>query len=372
MIKVLLVYPMELPWYDHYHRELLSEDSIRYCVTGTKQVIQHAIGMEKKEAKNNFRLNSHLFLKIFGGFSGLDRIINDISPNIIISKELNSATTYKISKLSGNFKHIVISDETVPPEKSLYGKFPITRFYFEYSCSRVNYIIFHSVRSKEALLPYCKSIKKSSVIYPTAPVTSDTNAHFDTISDRKFVFLFIGNMLSNKGVTTLIKSVSLLSTLTDKKFLLRMAGKGPLSEFVRISARNNEHLEFLGYVNEAQKENLLKSSDVFVYPSEDIELLGLKRWEEQSPASVMEAMAHGLPVIGSNSGSLPEIIRDPRVIVEQKNFKDLAVKMKMLIERAEYRRELGESNINWSRNNLRGKGESSKVNDFVKEVWDKK
>ena len=105
-----------------------------------------------------------------------------------------------------------------------------------------------------------------------------------------------------------------------------------------------------------------------MYPSEDVKLFGFWRWEEQGALSAIEAMAHGLPVIGTDSGSLPEIIRDPRVIVSQKNSFLLASKMKMLMDDKNLRREIGKNNLGWTRNNNKELEDDNKVNKFIKEV----
>ena len=60
-----------------------------------------------------------------------------------------------------------------------------------------------------------------------------------------------------------------------------------------------KNIKFLGFVNDQNtKSELLFSSDVFLGPSHS-EALGLV---------FIEALAHGLPVIGSKTGGIPEII----------------------------------------------------------------
>jgi glycosyltransferase involved in cell wall biosynthesis len=103
-----------------------------------------------------------------------------------------------------------------------------------------------------------------------------------------------------KGHGTLLKS---LRALDDVGGTLRMWIVGDGSE--RLAAESQaaqlglgqDRVRFLG--RRSDIDRLLNAADFFVLPS-DIEGL---------PLSILEAMAHGLPVIASNVGGIPEIIQ---------------------------------------------------------------
>ena len=63
---------------------------------------------------------------------------------------------------------------------------------------------------------------------------------------------------------------------------------------------DEKHIQFLG--RRSDIDDLLSAADFFVLPS-DIEGL---------PMAILEAMAHGLPIVASNVGGIPEIIDDER------------------------------------------------------------
>jgi glycosyltransferase involved in cell wall biosynthesis len=82
---------------------------------------------------------------------------------------------------------------------------------------------------------------------------------------------------------------------------LVIAGRGPLEEEVRSYARRDPRIEYAGFLNEKQVGQLLDDSDVLACPS---------LWEEPFGRVVIDAYKHAMPVIATNMGAFPEIVRD--------------------------------------------------------------
>ncbi|GMW01030.1 MAG: glycosyl transferase [Candidatus Hydrogenedentota bacterium] len=99
-----------------------------------------------------------------------------------------------------------------------------------------------------------------------------------------------------KGVNTLIEAARLLPGIPFK-----IAGEGPLLEPLRKSAPAN--VEFLGQIGKQELAQFYARSRVCVVPSVWMEAFGLV---------AAEAMAHGIPVIATRMGALPEIVDDAR------------------------------------------------------------
>lgn len=113
---------------------------------------------------------------------------------------------------------------------------------------------------------------------------------------REITFLFLGRLSSHKGILTLLKA---FEEVKDKNIRLLIGGSGELQEVVKICAKRDSRIKYLGFVSgEGKKEGLL-NSDIFVIPSE---------WYEVSPLTIQEAYGYGLPVIGTDLGSIPEHI----------------------------------------------------------------
>jgi glycosyltransferase involved in cell wall biosynthesis len=108
-------------------------------------------------------------------------------------------------------------------------------------------------------------------------------------------FLFLGQLASHKGIPTLLAAISKLPR--NIEIVFSFAGKGVLEGLVETTPDCN----YVGQVNGIEKTALLESADVLVLPSE---------WYENNPISVLEALNHGLAIIGANIGGIPELVND--------------------------------------------------------------
>lgn len=105
--------------------------------------------------------------------------------------------------------------------------------------------------------------------------------------------LYVGRLSREKGLITLLEAWK------GVDFPLRIAGDGPLRDMVVGSAP--AQLEYLGSLAQEQVSREMGRAAALVMPSE---------WYEGFPMVLVEAMAHGLPVIGSNIGAMAEVIQD--------------------------------------------------------------
>lgn len=118
--------------------------------------------------------------------------------------------------------------------------------------------------------------------------------HAKQASARKKV-LYIGRLESRKGVKYLLRAYALLEAKFPDTELI-IAGKGPDQEKLELLAEDLgiQNVEFLGYVSDEQKMQLLAESDLFVSPALYGESFGIV---------LLEAMATGNVVVaGNNSG----------------------------------------------------------------------
>ncbi len=111
--------------------------------------------------------------------------------------------------------------------------------------------------------------------------------------------LFLGRLIRQKGVDALIDAVATLEPPAH----LCVAGDGP--ERVRLAeraARNRVRVAFHGFVEGAQKRELLRTAAVVCVPSREVGFLS-----EGAPLVLREARAHGVPVVATRVGGIPEL-----------------------------------------------------------------
>ena len=140
-------------------------------------------------------------------------------------------------------------------------------------------------------------------IYQPEPVAASALRVAHRISKASFVIGFVGRFVEEKGIATLLHALSLLRGV-DWCFVL--AGSGPCEDDLRALVSTlglNENVRFVGFVPHADTPSLLSMFDVLVLPSET-----RKHWKEQFGRVIIEANACGTPVIGTDSGEIPNVI----------------------------------------------------------------
>jgi 1,4-alpha-glucan branching enzyme len=112
--------------------------------------------------------------------------------------------------------------------------------------------------------------------------------------------IYVGRLVIEKGVQYLLEAVpGLLERFTQVKLVI--AGNGPYEQELQQLAAAlciREHVKFVGFVSETERNRLLTESQVAVFPS-IYEPFGMV---------ALEAMAAGVPVIVSRTGGLAEIV----------------------------------------------------------------
>jgi glycosyltransferase involved in cell wall biosynthesis len=107
--------------------------------------------------------------------------------------------------------------------------------------------------------------------------------------------LFIGSLFPYKNVDTLIQAF--LNIKQRIPHTLVIIGNRELS---RAPLHKDERICYFGYIHREEIANFYSYADLYVQPS----------LAEGFGLTVLEAMACGVPVIASNSGSLPEVAGD--------------------------------------------------------------
>jgi len=109
-----------------------------------------------------------------------------------------------------------------------------------------------------------------------------------------FTVLFVGRLIDKKGTRVLCE---VAKEIPDMNFVF--VGTGPDEDYLKEQEKKNRNIKFVGFVRNDLLYKYYNSSDVFCIPSQ---------YEEGFGRVVMEAVACGLPVVGSNKGGIPEAL----------------------------------------------------------------
>ena len=161
----------------------------------------------------------------------------------------------------------------------------------------------------------------------------DTNEYDIPTSDEGYA-VYIGRLSKEKGILNLIEAMSII-----KEGKLKIAGDGPekVNIFKFIKKNNLEdRIELLGYLNKEQVKDVVSKCRCVVVPS---------IWYENCPYSVLETLAIGKPVIGSNIGGITELIENNKTgyIYNYKNINDLSEKLEKIFEEKEVIKKLNKN-----------------------------
>lgn len=114
--------------------------------------------------------------------------------------------------------------------------------------------------------------------------------------------LYVGRLAATKGLPVLFEALAAMKS-SHPRLVLTVVGDGPdraALEGAVESRGMREMVRFVGYQSQAEVREHLRQTDVFALPS----------FAEGVPVVLMEAMAAGVPVVGTRVGGASELVED--------------------------------------------------------------
>jgi glycogen synthase len=170
-------------------------------------------------------------------------------------------------------------------------------------------------------------------IYNPFPVYRFSGSHAPR--EKRYDFVYLGRLVSEKGVGTLIRAFDLVVKQSPGESLnLLIIGDGSwrykLESLVKEWALE-DRVVFAGSKTGAELIELVQQCEIAVVPSE---------WEEPMGGVALELLAAGKPLIVSKKGGLAECVGDAGLLFENGDHEDLAVCMSRLLKDEELRNSL--------------------------------
>ena len=168
------------------------------------------------------------------------------------------------------------------------------------------------------------------------PATAERPSFLPRKNPGDFFVGFAGRVTAAKGWHVLLAALTQL----PPPFKGLIAGTGDDEALLRLwcsSPQFQDRVHFLGALPKEMLWSFYRALDVLVLPS-----VTTPTWTEQFGAVLAEAMACGVPVVGSDSGAIPEVVADAGLVVPEQNPTALAEAIHKLECDADLRRSLSE------------------------------
>lgn len=145
------------------------------------------------------------------------------------------------------------------------------------------------------------------------------------MESKKYTIMSVGSLSQMyKAPDIVIKALAMLKEKGIETKLVWLGDGIFKSEMIELAKKYEVDADFKGNVSASDVHLNLNNADIFLLVSRT----------EGLPRAIVEAMAHGLPCIGSNVGGIPELL-SKQMIVEKENVSQLANLIEKLIKNPE-------------------------------------
>lgn len=295
---------------------------------------------EWKGAKKYAELSPEEFAKLYSTYlEQITKIVDDFKPDVI---HVNHA--FYLTWIASHIKSL----QGVAYVVTLHG----TDIFLTSTDRRYRFLTAQALDRSEqiiAVAPHAKKwflkqygrkfTRKMRVVPPGLQIEDLPESVDTTLLDKKYhtsdkkVILFVGRITREKGVIYLLKAANKI------KGEILIVGEGPEKPLLEEYAKNNKlrNVHFLGYFGAKhidELRTLYQRADVVVLPSIVDESLGLV---------ILEAMAAQTPVVASNKGGIPLVVKDGKngILIRARSAKAISEAVNSIISNPVLSKEMG-------------------------------
>jgi phosphatidylinositol alpha-1,6-mannosyltransferase len=239
---------------------------------------------------------------------------------------------------------------------------PVSRWLFLRTVKKARWLFFNSDFSRRRLLEVIPELAdKTEVLGCGVRLLKPDSSQAGRLMARRRlgwedepVLVTVAQLVARKGVDTVIKAMpAILKRFPSCRYVV--VGAGPEKDtLINLSSELNisEHVNFVGRVDDEQKNMIYAASDIYVMVSQSDE----QGAEEGFGIVFLEANNHGLPVVASRCGGIVEAVEDGvnGVLVDQRAAEQVASAVTSLLldpqmrfRLAEAGRERIQNKFNW-------------------------
>ena len=147
---------------------------------------------------------------------------------------------------------------------------------------------------------------------------------------------YVGRLVEQKGILDLLEAAAGMKG----DFQLTLVGAGPMQAAIEARAAAlgiADRVEIVAGVPSREMPAILNRLDALVLPSRT-----RGNWKEQFGRALVEAMACEVPVVGSDSGEIPNVVGDAGLVFPEGDVGALRLHLEKLRGSPDLRRNLGE------------------------------
>ena len=160
------------------------------------------------------------------------------------------------------------------------------------------------------------------------PAKREEGRQAQGLGSEDLVIGYAGKFVEEKGLRTLLGAFAEVAR-QHKNAHLVLAGGGPLRDELAATSRQlglADRVHIPGVIHNSELPQFMNALDVFVLPSET-----RSNWREQFGRALVEAMACGTPIVGSDSGEIPTVLGDAGLIFHEGDKAELADCLRCLL-----------------------------------------
>lgn len=203
-----------------------------------------------------------------------------------------------------------------------------------------------------------------------APSCKERKAYRSRLSfDSYFVIGYAGRLVKDKGVDDIL-SVFIEIARTNENIALLLVGNGELREEIEEKGSNAgiaNRIHVTGFIDQAEVPKYLNAMDLFVLGSKT-----MPSWIDTFPLATVQAQAIGLPVVASDSGSLPWQLGDSAVLYPEGNRQQLRLSIEELMNDDFKRQQIAQSGRFRSLDMFCHEGMTENFKKIIKQVLDER
>ncbi|MFW5747982.1 MAG: glycosyltransferase [Chloroflexota bacterium] len=265
------------------------------------------------------RLNGNFHLHFY---AGLGRLVRLFKPDILhIDEEPYNLAAWQMAYHARRHGARTVFFSW----QNIYRTYPIPfRWGERWVISRADYALAGTQSAADVWRQ--KGYQGPLAVIPQFGTDTELFKPLDEILPRRepFVIGYAGRLVEEKGVDLLLRAAAAL----DGDWRLRILGGGPRIDALITLARDlgiHERVRFDAQIPSVQMPGFYRDLDILVLPS-----LTRPNWKEQFGRVLVEAMACGVPVIGSDSGAIPGVIGDAGIVVPEGDIDRLTGALRQL------------------------------------------